>query len=282
MIAAVILLLVLSWGGTRLPWLSPTILAMIGASLVFAVDFVWHAMRTREPFLPLPLMGGSVVPWAMAAGGCAVGAMLGLTVHMPIYYEAVYRLSASEAGLALIPLVAVSVPGAWLMGRAMVRLKHYKRVAIAGTLLAATMALAIAALTPMPLWALLTGLSLFAFGLGTTFPVSVVSIQNAVARAQVGTATGAMNFFRALMAAFMVAAFTTILMMALGGNVAVVGGHDGAHLAGASSRSEMVAAFRYVFAAAGILMAGAALCLVMMEERPLAGPAIVAAGEAVD
>ena len=37
----------------------------------------------------------------MAAGGCALGAMLGLTVHMPLYYEAVYHLTASESGLAL-------------------------------------------------------------------------------------------------------------------------------------------------------------------------------------
>ena len=75
---------------------------------MLALAFVWHARRSDEPFLPLPLMGGSVVPYAMAAGGCALGAMLGLTVHMPLYYEAVYHFSASEAGLALIPLAAVS------------------------------------------------------------------------------------------------------------------------------------------------------------------------------
>jgi hypothetical protein len=39
----------------------------------------------------------------------------------------------------------------------------------------------------------------------------------------------------------------------------------------------MVAAFRYVFAAAAALMAGATLLMVAMEERPLAGPATVPA-----
>src|SRR3981189_1573433 len=104
--AAVTFMLVLTWGGNRYLWLSPTIMAMIGAALVLAFAFVWHARRTDEPFLPLQLMGGSVVPSAMAAGGCAIGAMMGLTVHMPLYYEVVYHLTASEAGLALIPLVA--------------------------------------------------------------------------------------------------------------------------------------------------------------------------------
>ena len=42
--------------------------------------------------------------------------------------------------------------------------------------------------------------------LGTTFPISVVSIQNSVHRSQVGTITGALNFLRALMASFTVAA----------------------------------------------------------------------------
>jgi hypothetical protein len=40
----------------------------------------------------------------------------------------------------------------------------------------------------------------------------------------------------------------------------------------------MVAAFRYVFAAAAALMAGATLLLMaLMEEKPLAGPASVPA-----
>ena len=41
----------------------------IGASVALALAFVWHARNAEEPFLPLPLMGGPVVPYAMAAGG---------------------------------------------------------------------------------------------------------------------------------------------------------------------------------------------------------------------
>ena len=35
----------------------------------------------------------------------------------------------------------------------------------------------------------------------------------------------------------------------------------------------MIHAFRYVFGAATLLLATAALCMIAMEERPLAGPA---------
>ena len=216
-------------------------------------------------------MGGSVVPYAMASGGCAIGAMVALTVHMPLYYEAVYHLSASESGLALIPLAAMAVPGAWLAGWAMTRTAHYKRIAVFGTGASALMAAVLVLAPSPPLWAMLVLLSAFAFGLGTTFPVNIVAIQNAVARTQIGTATGAANFFRALMASFLVAAFTTILLMALGDAAPRFGESLGA--GAAVSADEMVAAFRYLFAASALLLAAAALCILLMEERPLAGGA---------
>jgi MFS family permease len=182
----------------------------------------------------------------------------------------VYRLTASEAGLALIPLAAVSTGGAAIAGRTMARSKHYKRVAIIGTLFAVVAAAALA-LAPMPLWLLLVLLSVFALGLGTAFPVSTVSAQNAVARSQVGTITGAVNFFRALMASFTVAVFSAILLTALGADISLSGEHHG--LVSSISAADMVAAFRYVFAAAAVMLACASLCMVLMEERPLAGPA---------
>lgn len=269
MAAAVIFTLLLTWGGSRLAWLSPAALAMAGATVALTLAFVWHALRTSEPFLPLALLGGRVVPYGIIAGGCGVGAIVGLTVHLPIYYLAVYHLSASEAGLALIPLVAVSVLGAWTAGRVMATLPHYKLAAILGTGTAVLTGLVMTFAT-LPLWGMLSVLSLFAFGLGTTFPVSVVSIQNAVVREQVGTVTGAMNFFRALMASFAVAAMTTILLTALGVGIAVhAEPTDAFHHV---TPEAMIAAFRYVFAAASALLAVSCLCMVLMEERPLAGP----------
>lgn len=270
MASAVVFMLVLTWGGNRYLWLSPVIMAMVGASVALVLAFVWHARNADEPFLPLSLMGGTVVPYAMAAGGCATGAMIGLTVHLPLYYEVVYHLSASEAGLALIPLAAISTGGTAIAGRTMVHAKHYKRVAIVGMAVAALAGAALAS-TAMPLWGLLVLLSVLALGLGTVFPISVVSIQNAVARSQVGTVTGAMNFFRAMMASFTVAAFAAILLMALGADISLGGEHRGP--VSSIPAADMIVAFRYVFAAAAALLACGSLFMVLMEEKPLAGPA---------
>jgi EmrB/QacA subfamily drug resistance transporter len=270
MASAVVFMLVLTWGGHRFAWLSPTLVAMLGASVALALTFVWHAHRSDEPFLPLSLIGGRVVPYGMLAGGCALGAMIGLTVHLPLYYEVVYHLTASEAGLALIPLAAISTFGAAIAGRTMARVKHYKRVAIAGTTIA-TIVGAVLTLTTPPLWVMLVWLAVFGIGLGTPFPICVVSLQNAVHRSQVGTITGAMNFFRSMLSSFTVAAFSAILLMALGSDISL--GGEGQGPVGGIPAADMITAFRYVFGAATLMLATTALCMILMEERPLAGPA---------
>jgi EmrB/QacA subfamily drug resistance transporter len=264
MAAAIVFLLVLTWGGNKYPWLSPALLALIGFAFCLAGFFVWHAQRTDEPFLPLRLLTGPVIPFAIGGAACAIGVLVGMTVHMPIYYEAVYHLTASEAGLALIPIVALSVPGATAAGRTMMYMKRYKWISLLGLSTGAVVAATLAVVTPLPLWALLTLLSLMALGLGTTFPVTVVSVQAAVARHQVGTVTGAMNFFRSLMAALTVALFTAILLAALGGTSSA----ERPDLASASS-ADMIAAFRYVFATAAILLGLGALSITRMQERSL-------------
>src|ERR1700748_295718 len=69
--SAVVFMLVLIRGGTRSGWLSPTIMAMRGSWIALAFAFVGHAQTAEEPFLPLSLLGGTVAPYAMGAGGCA-------------------------------------------------------------------------------------------------------------------------------------------------------------------------------------------------------------------
>ena len=114
-------------------------------------------------------------------------------------------------------------------------------------------------------------LSLSALGLGPMFPVSVVSIQNAVPRAQIGTATGAMNYFRALMSSFTVAVFTAILLMVLGSNLSI-GAEQHIGAKHAIAPADMIVGVPLCVRRAALLLATAATLMMLMEERPLAGP----------
>jgi EmrB/QacA subfamily drug resistance transporter len=265
MASAIVILLVLTWGGVRYPWSSPLIFAMACTAVMLFAIFVWYAQRAAEPFLPLRLLGGSVVPFAILAGGLTVGCLLGLTVYLPMFYEIVYGLSASEAGLALLPLVALSVPGSWVAGRVMLRRHRYVWVSVVGGAIAGICFAALAFADRMPLWLFLVVLSVGSLGVGPMFSTTMASMQNAVARNQIGTATGAMNYSRSLMASFTVAGFTAILMAALGAGAA---GRDNIDLARELTGAEAVSAFRYIFATAGLMMGGAAVSMGLMEERP--------------
>jgi MFS family permease len=272
MVAATIaLLLALTWGGTRYAWFSPRIIGLFAASAAFWLMFVVRLMTAREPFLPLPMLLNRVVGIGTASVTCVFGTMIGLTIFVPLYFEVVLGLSASESGLALIPLLAGTVVGATAAGRAMVRMRHYKRMPLVGLGLAvvAVAALAIAP-TRLPLAAICSLLGIVGIGMGTLFPVTTVSVQNAVPPYQLGTATGIMNFFRSLGGALMVSVFAAIV---LGGSGS--GSKPGitletlaADLGGAGSFGGV---FRWVFAAAACCLAAGLVCLLLMEERPLRG-----------
>ncbi len=214
--SAIPLLLALTWGGARYPWLSPPIAALVVASAVLWLLFAWRLTQASEPFLPLPVLANPVMRMGTVCTSFSQGVVIGLTIFLPLYFEVVHKFSASDAGLALIPIIVMSTPGSIASGRAMMHVDHYKRVPVI-CLSCAIAALSLLAWKPaMPPMAVIGVLSVVAFGIGTTYPVGTVSIQNAVSRYQVGAAMGAMNFFRGLTAVFIVAAMGAIVLAGLG------------------------------------------------------------------
>ncbi|HJX19675.1 MAG TPA: MFS transporter, partial [Steroidobacteraceae bacterium] len=271
--ASTLFLIALTSGGTRVPWMSSTIFVLMAISLAFGLAFVWWLRQAPEPFLPLTVLRNPVMRDGTAATSCMMGAVLGLTVYMPLYFQVVHGLSVTEAGFALIPIVVMMVPGSIMSGRAMMYLRRYKVSAIAGSIIAIASLSTLVVWPAMPLYGVVIVLTLVAFGAGTVYPVATVSIQNAVSATQVGTATGAMNFFRALASTLAVAIMGAILLARLG---ATPGRGTGVELvvetAGAAG-VDMAAVFRFVFVAADIFLGLALTAMLLMEERPLRGPA---------
>jgi MFS family permease len=272
-VAATLFLIALTSGGTRYPWTSPIILGLVGMSLMLTTAFAWWLKRAPEPFLPLDVMRNPVMRAGTAATSCTMGAVLGLTVYMPLYFQVTHKLSATEAGFALIPIVVMTTPGSMLSGRCMMYLRRYKVSAVAGAIIAIMSASALVLWPAMPLSGVVAALTFIGFGAGTIYPTSTVSIQNAVARHQVGTATGAMNFFRALASTLAVAIMGAILLSGLD---AVPERGTGVELlvaAASQAGMDMAAVFRWVFVASDIFLGLALIAILLMEERPLHGPA---------
>lgn len=267
--AAVAMLLALSWGGQRFDWISGEIVGLFVVSFVLWGLFAWRLVRAGEPFLPLTVLGNPVVRTAALAGACSMGVLVGMTIYVPLYFEVVRHLTASEAGLGLIPLMASTVVFSTITGQLMRFMVHYKRVPFVG-LVAALLALGALAVWPasMPTWVVLVLLAVIGSGLGSVFPVSTVCLQNAVAHSQMGIATGAANFFRALLSALVVAILGAIVLSGLGGAT----GTTVETLARVSSLHTLAHAFRFVYLACALVLCFSVAFLVAMEERPLRGP----------
>jgi EmrB/QacA subfamily drug resistance transporter len=273
--AATLLLLALTMGGTRIAWLSPTLLALVAASILLTVVFAWWVKRAPEPFLPLDVLANPVMRVGTTATACALGVMTGLMIYMPLYYQLVHHLTATQSGLALVPVVVMTTPGSMLAGRAMMYLRHYKIAAYFGMGITVVAVAALALWPAMPLIYAIAAAGFIGFGVGTVFPTATVSIQNAVARHEVGVATGAMNFFRALASALVVAIMGAILLAGLG--VTPERGGIGVELTAAHADGAGYAVaeiFRWVFVAALVFALIAMAAVIMLQERPLHGPAV--------
>jgi hypothetical protein len=119
-------------------------------------------------------------------------------------------------------------------------------------------------------YAVMVALGVIGLGVGSVFPLSTVCIQNAVAPHLMGTATGVMNFFRALCSALVVAIMGAIVLAGFG--VAPDRGRGAEALITASAASGDAAhVFRWVFVAAAAFLVVGLLALIRLPERPLRG-----------
>ncbi|WP_454915588.1 MDR family MFS transporter [Xanthobacter sediminis] len=275
-VASVCLLLALSWGGVSYPWGSAVVLGLFAAAAVLGAVFVWHQRRVAEPFLPLDLLADPVVGRGIPAASMTVGTLVGLSIFVPLYFELARGLSASQSGLGLIPLVGGMVAGATVVGRAMRRLEHYKQPALLGSALAAVaLGVLSAGHARLGLDMVVGLLAVVGIGIGMVLSVCTVSIQNAVEPHRMGTATGAMTFFRQLGGAAAVAVLGAVLLAATG-----VTGQGGLEMMGRSLPPGVFATgFRMVFGTAALMMLAAFAFLWSMTEKPLRASVRVAAEE---
>lgn len=273
--ATISLLLAMGWGGHRFPWLSMPIVMAVAGSIVLWALFAIRLRTADEPLIPLEILRNKIVVRACLAACFGMGAFVGLSIYAPMYFEIIRGFGTAEAGLAVTPMMVATVIGATASGRSMMYFDRYKGVALGGLILACA-SLLILALMPMearPAWMTMALLALTSAGIGSLFPVCTISIQNAVALHQLGTATASMNFFRQMGAALMVAAFGAIMLngAAFAGHDTVSGG-EGVRIAGQAAHAaatELAVVFRWIFAAAALGILAAAGFLASMEERPL-------------
>jgi EmrB/QacA subfamily drug resistance transporter len=285
------LILYLSWAGPDEGWTSGIGIALIAATIVLALLFVFVESKAKEPIIPNELFTHwtftSNIVFAMIMG---IG-MFGGLIYLPIYLQAVKGMSATESGLAMLPLVlgifSTSISG----GQIMSRTGRYKWMPISGAILVGAALLAFSRLSiDTPYLQIAVIMFFFGAGLGLTMQVVVTAVQNSVDRRHMGVATASVAFFRSMGGAIGVALFGAILNTRLAKHlVEVVPASAQGQLGAASSSVNDVTAIQSlpepvktwvltaftqsmddVFLVAVPFMAVALLIALTMREKPLA------------
>ncbi len=283
-VALAALTLFTSIGGQAYAWTSPVILGLIALTVAATIAFLWIEARAAEPILPLGLFRMNVF-WVTSVIGFIVGAALfGAVTFLPIYLQIAQGASPTMSGLMLIPMTAGILTAATISGQYMGRTGRYRVLPIIGMTL---LTFGLGALTQLAVdtSVLVFSLSLVlvGLGLGFIFPVVTTSVQNAVPRAQLGTATAAGLMFRQIGGSLAVAAFGAIfarrLAAGIGADVAGVSleGLGPKTLAGLTPAARSAVADAIVAATHPIYWIAAAMAVfglliaLLLREVPLAG-----------
>jgi EmrB/QacA subfamily drug resistance transporter len=178
-------------------WTDPSVGGLIALGALIAVGFILVEARSREPIVPLSLFRNRSFTISVAAFFLTSFGFFATVVFLPRWFQVVNGSSATESGYQILPLLGGLILSATGAGQIVARTGRYKLL-IFGSLV--TMAVGLFLLTnlradtPIPLlwlWMFVAGL-----GVGPTFAVFTLIVQNSVRVEQLGTATSNLTFFQ--------------------------------------------------------------------------------------
>ena len=126
------LILYTSWAGERFGWASASALALLGASLSFAVLFTYQERRASEPIVELSLLSQRPVWPPLLATALFGFANFAIAFFLPLFGIVVRGSNAVEAGFTLAPLTAGLLLSGILVGRRAAKTQRYRRYATTG------------------------------------------------------------------------------------------------------------------------------------------------------
>jgi len=178
-------------------WTDPTVGGFIIIGIVGTLLFIYAEARAKEPIVPLDLWKGRTYSATMVSVFFAAFAFFGAIVFLPRWFQVVEGYSPTNSGLAALPLMVGLIFSSIVSGLIVSRTGKYKWL-IVGSI--AVMGVAVLLMTQLTkdtdvlvvwFWMFLAGL-----GVGPTFSVPTIVIQNAVPFRQLGVATSNLTFFR--------------------------------------------------------------------------------------
>jgi EmrB/QacA subfamily drug resistance transporter len=208
------------WG-----WTSWQSLSLFGGGALMLVVFALFERTREQPLIDLSLFRNRVFAVGNACVFVLGGVFLSPMIYLPLFVTRVVGVSATKAGLSLMPLVLGVIAGNVTSGQVTARLGRYKGPMLVG-LCMLLIGLSVMSFTLRPdigLGELTAKMLLVGIGLGPAIPLYTIAIQNAIPPDVMGSATGVATFFRQMGGTLGIAVAGTLFAMAVGGAAPVPG-----------------------------------------------------------
>ncbi|MHC5261494.1 MFS transporter [Streptomyces sp. UC4497] len=236
-----------------------------GSAVAVAAALAWER-RAAQPVLPVRVLTGRTPLLCCLLALTAGLGLFGMIAYVPMWTQGAYGVSASTAGLMLLPITVGITLGMNLSGRLVGSFGRWRAFPRAGSVLAALAATGLALGAggdggpglPLPLAAALLGL--LGLGAGLFMQVVVVVAQDAGPAGSVGAVTSAMAFVREI--------GVTVGAAGLGALAA-----HGLAARGGTGAASYGDAFRPVFTAAACCFAAGLLCAAVLPPHRLGSAA---------
>ena len=202
-------------------WGSPEVLGLLAFAALMLMVFYLIERRTDHPIVPFELFKNRTFSVSVITGFLVAVGMFGAIVYVPLIYQGVLGIPATNSGLLITPMMFGLVLGSVLSGQLMFRIARYRFLGtfgvgliVLGTYLMSTITIASGEIE------VVRDLVIVGFGVGITFPLYLNSVQSAVDPRFIGVVTSQIQFFRNIGATMGTAVLGSILSQRLPVNVA--------------------------------------------------------------
>jgi EmrB/QacA subfamily drug resistance transporter len=183
--------------GQLYAWSAPNVLFYLVGAALLTFGFLLAEHFAKEPIIPLDqFRNRSYTTINMAIFLVAFGFFCAV-IFLPRYFQAVQGLSATASGYRTWPLMLGLILSSTLSGIVVSRTGKYKLMLIgAMTVLTLGMFLMTQLHVGTGYWTLSLWMAIAGLGVGPSFSVTTVALQNAVPLRRIGVATSNLTFFR--------------------------------------------------------------------------------------
>jgi EmrB/QacA subfamily drug resistance transporter len=193
------LLLAFSWAGSRYDWISPQVIGLFAWAGAGLGLFTYTEVRTEEPLLPMSLFRNRIFAVSALVTLISGVGMMGCFFYIPLFVQGVIGASATNSGLVVMPMMISMAIASAIAGQLMSRLGRYRILGILGLALMVCGALLLSQLGVNSTRSDVTyAMIVFGVGLGTSMPLFMLAVQNAVPYRVMGVSTSTMQFLRSV------------------------------------------------------------------------------------